>query len=204
MATEYVRLNPLSLEPDDEAGALYKKVEYETGHIVYELANETYTNTTRLDDDTVEDVVYTLNLETSEYEETSRAERTDHLYSIDELMNNKLAEIQVAHDAELYTSFTSDALGSPKTYNYSEKAAKRIEQMAAMIGASSAIQEIKWYNVEDGEVVHTRDQFVAVCLAGMAHVDRIERKQIAYDDEIKAAAAVEDREALNAIKWVNG
>lgn len=72
---ELLKLNS-SMEPD-ENGLLYKKITTSGGALIYEAVSEEMTQTIRLDENTVQDIVLQFDIETGEYVEKSRTDRAE-------------------------------------------------------------------------------------------------------------------------------
>lgn len=194
---EYVTLDQTTLA-EAAVGQLFRRITRQSGAVALEAVAEIKIEAARLNDDTVEDVSYTFDTNKGEYVETGRTTRADPLYSLDELKQRKLDEIQAAHDAELYTSFTSSALGSPRTYSYSKAASERLQGWLTIINANPQITTVDWYTREDGKITHTREQFIGVCMDGALRAHGIEDKQITLNDQVSAAT---DKAAVDAIVW---
>ena len=88
MSVEYVLLDPQTLEPS-ETGIIYRKTSFSL-----EAVNETKTETIRIDNETVEDVTYTFDLELGEYVEQSREQRAELLPPQPESETEKIAKLE--------------------------------------------------------------------------------------------------------------
>lgn len=195
MEIEYKLLDPNTLEPS-EIGMVYKIID---GSYLLQ-GNVSKTETIRIDDQTVADVAYLFDLTIGEYVEQSRTERSEPLYTLDDVKASKLTELQAARDAEIYSSFTSTALDgvTPKTYNYDRDAAANFDKKATLLGIAPSITTVTWYTVEDGFVDHTREQFVQVCLDGGAHEETLKMRYFTLEAQVKAAV---DIASADAIVW---
>jgi hypothetical protein len=110
----------------------------------------------------------------------------------------KLAELQAARDNAIYTSFTSSALGTVKTYNYDREAAQNFRDKALMLSLNPNITTVTWYTLEDGFITHTRDQFIQVCTDGDNHEEPLKMRYYTLEAQVNAATTVDE---VNAIVW---
>jgi hypothetical protein len=118
--------------------------------------------------------------------------------TLEDIKKSKLAELQAARDAAIYTSFQSSALGSPKTYNYNREAYENFRGEAILLNLDPTIDTVLWATVEDGFVTHTRAQFVQVLKDGAAHEKNVKMKYYQLEAQVNAATTIDE---VNAITW---
>lgn len=157
----------------------------------------TKTVTTRINDTTVEDDVYSFDKTVGDYVKQSSTQRADDR-PLQDVKTDKLASLQATRDNEIYTTFQSSALGTPHTYTYSQEAAANFEKKTALLGIAPSITTISWYTVENGFVDHTRDQFVQVCLDGGNREEQLKMKYFQLEAQVSAAT---DISTVSAIAW---
>lgn len=195
---EYVYLDASTLSPSD-VGQLYQRVTLDSGAVILEAIAESKIVTARINVDTVEDVQYYFDTTSGDYVEQSRTQRTEPLYTLDEVKANKLDELSKARDAEIFSSFQSSALGSPKTYNYDKEAAENFAKKATLLGINSNITSVDWYVIEDAAfVTHTREQFVQVVTDGATNEEAAKMKYFQLEAQVKAATTEEE---VSAVVW---
>jgi hypothetical protein len=118
--------------------------------------------------------------------------------TLEDVKRAKMAELMAARDAVIYTSFTSDALGSVRTYNYSREAAGDFRAKTALLGLATSIQTIPWYTSEDGLISHTREQFAQVVMDGANHEEPLKMHYFALESAVILAQTEEE---VAAIVW---
>lgn len=99
MEITYKRLNKETMETDD-TGSIYQIVTYASGAVLTSGIDEVVTQTIRIDDQTVEDVEQEFDIESGEYVEKSRVQRSDPLPPPEPTPDDKIAALE-AQNAEL-------------------------------------------------------------------------------------------------------
>jgi hypothetical protein len=118
----------------------------------------------------------------------------------------KLANAQQAKIAELTEAesnanptFVSSALGTSHTYLSDEKAMGKFNAEYAYVNSPAYDgQPIKWYTIEEGGVLHTKEQFNQVWLDGRSVFAASFDKWDRLVKQVKACTTVDQ---VNAIKW---
>lgn len=80
----------------------------------------------------------------------------------------KLASLLASRDATIYSSFTSDAVGSARTYSYDKEAYDNFGRETALMGVDTTITSVYWVT-DSGFTLHTREQFIQVIRDGAKH-----------------------------------
>lgn len=155
------------------------------------------TETLRIDNDNVQDVSSVFNLEKGEYVETGRATRYEPDPNAKSPVELKLAELNAACNAAILAGFTSDALGSPHTYDFDYDAQINLGGMLNAITAGLVSEPVMW-KASGIPQPHTFEKFKAVFSAGLAH----KNANISKFWTLKAAVlAAESAEEIEAIIW---
>lgn len=166
----------------------------ETSYVSYTLGLVTKTETVRIDNELVEDISYSFDLVLGAYVEQSREQRyfpdPDAVSPVDA----KIAELNAACNEAILAGFTSDALGSPHTYDFD------YEAQINFIGTKDAfkdgiITEIKW-KTDAGEISHNQVQFTIVYYDGFAHKNTNIQRYKTLKAAVYAAISDEEREAI--------
>jgi predicted glutamine amidotransferase len=132
---------------------------------------------------------------------------TKHNGTLADAKTQKLAQLAQFRDDAIYSSFTSSALGTTKTYNYSQKAASDFRGRALMLSLNPSTATVMWATLEDGFIEHTREQFIQVCTDGDAHQTTLEMHYYQLEDQVNAIVVndttTEDQAIaqVDAITW---
>lgn len=121
---------------------------------------------------------------------------------IEDVRSQKIAELQVARDRAIYSTFTSSALGSVKTYNYDQEAAENFHEKALKLSFDTSITSVSWYTVEDQAfTVHTRDQFVQVLKDAGNREESLKMEYYQLEATVENAYINKDASAISAVVW---
>jgi hypothetical protein len=118
--------------------------------------------------------------------------------TLDETKADKRTEITQLYQAATQT-FQSSALGSSHTYLADDTSMGKFNAEYTFINSASYDNSnINWYTVEQGGVVHTKDQFNQVWLDGRSYLTSMFNK---WDTLMKQINACTDIASVQAITW---
>lgn len=121
---------------------------------------------------------------------------------LEQVRDQKLAELQGARDSAIYTAFKSDALGELKTYGYDREAAQNFRDKGLKLTFDASITSIPWYTLEDRAfVTHTRDEFIEVLKDAGNREELLKMEYYVLEAQVENAYRNENREALLSISW---
>lgn len=118
--------------------------------------------------------------------------------TLDDIKNAKIAQLTDFNNQSSLT-FTSYALGSVHTYLADDGAMGKFNAKYAFV--NNVIYDnspINWYTIEEGGVIHTKDQFNQVWLDGQNYINVNFNKWDSLVKQVKACTTVEQ---VNAIVW---
>lgn len=149
--------------------------------------------TIRIDDQTLADVTFEFDLELGQYVELARV-----TYSNPNAVppkDAKLAEISAACNAAILAGFTSDALGSPHSYEFGTDDQINLGGMLNAITAGIVTGSIVW-KASGVPKSHTVEQFKGVFAAGLQHKNNCIARLWALKSQVLAAGTSEEIEAI--------
>lgn len=118
--------------------------------------------------------------------------------TLDDVKNQKIAELTNTNN-NANATFTSSALGTVHTYLSDDSAMGKFNAQYTFV--NSAIYDnspINWYTIEEGGVIHTKDQFNQLWLDGRNYISANFNKWDSLVKQVKACTTVEQ---VNAIVW---
>jgi hypothetical protein len=112
-------------------------------------------------------------------------------------------DAKIAQLTDLYekatSTFTSSALGTVRTYLADDKSIGKFNAEYSYVnGPSYDGKDIKWYTVEEGGVLHNKDQFNQAWLDGRNYLAQMFEKWDSLTKQVKAAKTVDQ---VNSITW---
>lgn len=118
---------------------------------------------------------------------------------LDSVKASKLFELQTERDKAIYSSFSSSALGTEKTYNYDKQAADNFRAQGTLLSLDPTMDTVLWFVSTDRTFVsHTREQFIQVIKDGAAHDTSNQMKYFTLEQKVTLA---DTREVVEAITW---
>jgi hypothetical protein len=118
--------------------------------------------------------------------------------SLEDVQNAKIAQL-TEFEQQASATFQSSALGSVHTYLSDEKAMGKFNAEYTFVNSAEYDGlPILWYTIEEGGVVHTKEQFNQVWLDGRNYIAANFNKWDSLVKQVKACTSVEQ---VNAIKW---
>lgn len=125
-----------------------------------------------------------------------RTQDADYLLQI--AKESKLSEINAASDETLQT-FQSSALGTPHTYLAGTNDMILLAaEYSFLKGDDYDGQPVLWYTVEEGNVSHTKAQFIQAYLDGRNHVASTKYHRATLEYQVNSGTTTEQ---VNAIVW---
>lgn len=120
------------------------------------------------------------------------------LKTLDDVKQDKIAELAEC-ERNASATFTSTALGSSHTYLSDEMAMSKFN--AEFTFVNSALYDnspINWFTLEEGGVIHTKDQFNQVWLDGRNQISTNFNKWDRLVKQVKQCTSIPD---VLAIAW---
>lgn len=118
--------------------------------------------------------------------------------TLDETKADKISEITQAYQATTQT-FVSSALGSPHTYLTDDTSMNKFNAEYTFVNSASYDgSPINWFTVEQGGVIHTKDQFNQVWMDGRTKLTSAFDN---WDSLVKQVKAATDIPTIQAIAW---
>jgi hypothetical protein len=167
------------------------------GSSVFAVGSIEKVDTVRIDNDTVEDISYTFDIELGEYVEQSREQRYSPDPDAISPIDAKIAELNAACNAAILAGFTSDSLGSVNAYDFGYDDQINLGGMLNAITAGIFTDDVIW-KASGVPQTHTIDQFKIVFAHGLNHKNANIGKYWTLKGQVLTAETTEE---INAIHW---